>query len=508
MRRPVAAVALTALLASTAAAGGVASPRAAPAEAFALVRAPTSAATALRAAGARPLSRRLGVWRVRSTSVPRLRARGLIVFAEPDRKRRRLDHVSAGDDLLPAEWWYARVGADRVEPPGPGVPLTIIDSGLDGTHPEFASRPDTELLNTQTVAERSEFHGTAVASVAAAPANGVGLVGTYPRARLLSWDATQDGGVTSADVIDGLDAAIARGRGVVNISLGGERSEIEALAVANAFAGGVVVVAASGNDGEAGSPPQYPASLPHVVSVGATGRDDTPAAFSSRSPALDVAAPGDEIPVAVPPAFTPGGYGLASGTSFASPIVAAALAWAWTARPELDKTQLLELLRRSARDLGTPGRDAATGFGLLDVPALLSTAAPPRDPFEPNDDAGQAGRGTPRFSLTTRARGRSRVLATIDAADDPRDVYPIWVPARRSVTASLRSSGSLALGLATARPPTLTARPARATGLVRLVVTNRAARGRYVLLNVAMVRRASPNHASYTLAVTTGSARR
>ena len=72
------------------------------------------------------------------------------------------------------EWWLADVGADRATAPGPGVPITIVDSGTDPTHPEFAGRPNTTFLNDQTVSGTDEFHGTVVASVAAAPANGVG----------------------------------------------------------------------------------------------------------------------------------------------------------------------------------------------------------------------------------------------------------------------------------------------------------------------------------------------
>ena len=55
-------------------------------------------------------------------------------------------------------------------------------------------------------------------------------------------------------------------------------------------------------------------------------------------------------------------------------------------RPELDATQLFEVMRRSAVDIGAPGRDDAAGFGLLNVPAALAYPAPVADPFEPNDD--------------------------------------------------------------------------------------------------------------------------
>ena len=98
--------------------------------------------------------------------------------------------VTATDPLQSQEWWLADVGADRAAPPGPGVPITIVDTGVDPTHPEFAARPDTTFLNEQSVFAGEEYHGTIVASVAAAPANGAGILGIYPTAALQVWDAS------------------------------------------------------------------------------------------------------------------------------------------------------------------------------------------------------------------------------------------------------------------------------------------------------------------------------
>ncbi len=87
------------------------------------------------------------------------------------------------------------------------------------------------------------------------------------------------------------------------------------------------------------------------MTVGSSSREDIVSAFSSASPGMDLVAPGEGIPTASPPLFNDSGYSSSTGTSFAAPIVAGALAWIWTARPELDKTQVVELLRRSARDI-------------------------------------------------------------------------------------------------------------------------------------------------------------
>ncbi|MGE5690645.1 MAG: S8 family peptidase [Pseudomonadota bacterium] len=405
---------------------------------------------AVRRAGGTLVSRRLGIWRLRSAAaqrlVPRLAVSGALLEVERELPRSRTGHLDEGDPLLSEEWWLDAIGATRVEPPtGPGKPITLVDSGVDLSHPEFAGRPSTRALNGQSVAGNDEFHGTAVASVAAAPANGVGLVGVYPAALLQTWDASPSGQLKSTDVILGIEAAAANGPGVINLSVGGTtRSSLEELAVYDAVARGSVVVAASGNERESGDPPTYPASLPHVITVGAVDRDGAVTSFSSSSPGMDVVAPGEEIVAAIPTSFAASGYGFVDGTSFASPIAAAALAWVWTVRSDLDASQAAELLRRSARDLGTPGRDDDSGFGLVDLPAALAAPAPPRDSAEPNDSIalvrgdGVLHRAT--APLTTAARQRAAVTARLDAADDPRDVYRVWVPAGRRVVVTLRSA--------------------------------------------------------------------
>ena len=102
----------------------------------------------------------------------------------------------AGDPLQPQEWWLPHIGADLSAAPGPGVPITVVDSGVDPTQPEFAGRPNTTFLNDQTVNGDDEYHGTAVASLAVAPENGVGIVGVYPQAVFQSFDGSPAGTIT------------------------------------------------------------------------------------------------------------------------------------------------------------------------------------------------------------------------------------------------------------------------------------------------------------------------
>ena len=106
------------------------------------------------------------------------------------------------------------------------------------------------------------------------------------------------------DEIAGLAAARRHGQGVINLSLGGfDRLPIEEHAIMSAFGAGLLVVASAGNSGEEGSPLSYPASFAHVLTVGATDEADRAAVFSSASPAMDLAAPGQDIETALPTLF-------------------------------------------------------------------------------------------------------------------------------------------------------------------------------------------------------------
>ena len=173
-----------------------------------------------------------------------------------------------------------------------------------------------------------------------APLNGVGLVGIYPKAVLRSWDAAKGSGtrLESSEIAGGILAAARAGKSVINLSLGSDTRDLSIeLAVSEAVATGSLVVAASGNDGDRGSPIGYPAALAHVTTVGATDRSGAVAAFSSRSSYVDVVAPGDDILVA---SALGKNWRLSSGTSFSSPLVAGAAAWIWTVRPELAAGQV------------------------------------------------------------------------------------------------------------------------------------------------------------------------
>src|SRR5581483_8249317 len=131
----------------------------------------------------------------------------------------------AVEPLQAQEWWLTHIGADQVAPPGQGIPLIVVDSGVDPSHPEFVARPNTTMLNEQTVQGGTEFHGTAVASIAAAPADGSGLLGVYPQANLFSWDASATGSIFDQLAAEGITAAAQHCPGVINLSFGGSQND-------------------------------------------------------------------------------------------------------------------------------------------------------------------------------------------------------------------------------------------------------------------------------------------
>ena len=339
------------------------------------------------------------------------------------------------------------------------------------------------------------------------------IVGVYPQADLRSWDASPNGFLSDGAAIQGILEAARRGPGLINLSFGGPIDDpLLEESILKAVRQGSVVVAASGNEGIQGSPESFPADYAHVLTVGATDDSDTIADFSTTSPYMDLAAPGVSIPVAEPTFNVPSGYIHASGTSFSSPMVAGAAAWVWTARPDLDSSQVFEIMRRSARDIDSQGFDVRSGFGILDIPAALAMAAPVRDPSEPNDDADQIepGRmfasGTP--PLTTARRGTAVLTARVDRKEDPHDFYRVFVPSGRRVVATTTGAVDLRIYRRSSRPLHMPAAATSAHGGTapeRASFTNTASKGAYVYVEVRPA--VTSRDEQYTLRITTAARR-
>ena len=396
------------------------------------------------------IARRFGARRLRTGAVYRVPARRARAFAAALRGADALRYAEPNVELArrsaldatPAAYARGHVVDPALTPPAPGaVTIAVVDDLADITHPDLAGH--TRQLRPGPIVAA---HGTEVASAASGAANGFGVTGVFPGAAVLSIGLPPE--ITCADAANGVVAASRAGAKVINLSIGSP-SDCATLfgAVQIAFAGGSLVVAAAGNEFGDGNPVIFPAAYPHVLSVASLNPSLAPSFFSTANAAVDVAAPGVGIPVATPAAFDTedgvvDGVTLASGTSFAAPIVSGAAAWLATARPNLSNGQLADTLRRSARDVATPGYDTNTGFGLVNLAAALALPAPERDLLEPNDgitfvDGSVFTRPDP---YVWRGTGRRTLGGSVDQVEDPFDVYRIRLPARSRAQIRLRPS--------------------------------------------------------------------
>lgn len=409
-------------------------------------------ATALRAAGGVQIDSQPPIWRVTAAAadrlVPALRRAHAVRSVAPDLVFAPLG-ATAGD--AGSAWWLRSIDATGLHPPGPGKPVTVVDTGLDFSHPEFDGRPNTVALDHQQITSPDDFHGTAISSLIGA--QGKKIAGIYPRALLDEWDASEKDGLTLSGIIAGIQAATRIGPGVINLSFGSD-ADVPMLrdVIYEAFRKGSLVVAASGDSRGFDFSP-YPAEYPHVLTVAATDKHDQPAFFSSPSSSIDIAAPGVDVEVAVPRLHDPSGYVSASGTSYSAALLSGALAWIWTLRPHLDNTQLVTLVRRTARPVSKDLPSNDTGYGVLDLRRALSAPAPPRDPLEPNDDVALV-RDAPFLAGATRRT--ASLQGRLDQNKDPADVYRALIPAHGSVAVTVgATSGDVALRVWGPRTPTI-----------------------------------------------------
>jgi len=273
-----------------------------------------------------------------------------------------------------------------------GVTVAILDSGIDGTHPDLAPNlvPGYNFVanNTNTGADPSCPHGTTVAGAAGAVGNnGVGVTGVSWNSKIMPLIIAAASTSCSAPwsgMASAITYAADHGARVINISYGGTGSAYYSAttqsAVNYAWSKGAVVVASAGNGNT--NTVTYPAALDNVVAVGATAalyiNNTDLAGFSNYGSWVDVVAPGQGIyttDIVGSAGFSTADYLAISGTSFSAPITAGVLGLMFAANPALTNTQAVTILEQTADDWGTPGFDTTYANGHINAARAVAAAA-------------------------------------------------------------------------------------------------------------------------------------
>lgn len=277
----------------------------------------------------------------------------------------RLPYYVANDPELPLQWDLPKIQAPAAwnETVGVGARVAVVDTGIDSGHPDLAGKIATQkdMVNNDNVAQDdAKGHGTHVAgTVGAATNNGLGVAAVCPGCKLLIAKAGNSRGLYDYDVAQGIYWSVKNRARAINLSLGGySDNRVLEHAVDYAWEHNVVVVAAAGN--ERTSRPSYPASYVHAISVSATDQQNNKARFSNYGKTIDVAAPGVDILSTVPV-----GYDTKSGTSMASPHVAALAGL--LASQDRSAPEIRRRIQGTATDIGPEGKDTYFGSGLVNA---------------------------------------------------------------------------------------------------------------------------------------------
>lgn len=280
---------------------------------------------------------------------------------------------------------------------GVDADIAILDTGVDGTHPDLDVAGGYNCVNNQSATTDPNGHGTMVAGRAAAIDNKIGVVGVAPGARIWSVRVLKgNGNGSNAEILCGIDWVTAHANviDVANMSIEEAVQQIDPCgvhpnkrrnaihdALCASVAAGVTYTVAAGNDAVDATTIE-PAGFDEVITVSAstdtdgipgglgpaptclpTERDDTLATFSNFGPAVDVAAPG----VCVTSTFTGDIYGVGTGTSFSAPLVAGAAALLKARNPHWSPAKVKAAILANAEQGPISGDPDNYPEGLLNV---------------------------------------------------------------------------------------------------------------------------------------------
>lgn len=302
-----------------------------------------------------------------------LTGRSDVEFAELDRIVRPAQ-ITPNDPWFGSwEWYLTKINAPAAWPTTTGdksIIIAILDTGVDGSHPDLQSKMVSgwNIYNNNSDTSDVFGHGTVVAGTAAAATNNSLGVAS------IAWNcpimpirvSAPDGYATYSAMASGLIWAADHGARVANLSYMASTSSTVSSAASYFQSKGGIVASSSGNEAFFDTA----ADNPYILTVGATDANDVIAAWSNTGNNIDLTAPGTVFST-----FSGGTYNSASGTSVSSPVVAGAAALVLSANPSLSGSQVQNILKQSADDLGSIGWDATYGWGRVNVGRAVSMAS-------------------------------------------------------------------------------------------------------------------------------------
>ncbi len=325
-------------------------------------------------------ARRMGQSNLFIVDVPQGNEQGVVdkLKHHPHLKFAELDPYLEGawvpnDPYYGSAWHLPKIGAPAAwdNAQGNGVTIAILDTGVESTHPDLASRivPGWNFYDNNSNTADVQGHGTAVAGAAGASTNntaGVSAISGQTKimpVRVASPNVT----VTGSAIAQGLTYAADHGARVANVSYANvpASTTVQSAAQYMKNKNGLVVVAAGNNGIDEGFAPTST-----MIPVSATDANDLKTPWSSYGNYVMVAAPGIDIWTT----FRNASYGTAWGTSLASPVTAGVIALMMSANPTLSSTQIEQLLFSTAVDLGAAGKDSYYGYGRVNAAAAVQAA--------------------------------------------------------------------------------------------------------------------------------------
>ncbi|MEP1293254.1 MAG: S8 family serine peptidase [Nitratireductor sp.] len=304
-----------------------------------------------------------------TTVIAALEADATVVYAQPNYLYELAQAAAAASGGPQYALAKMAIDAAQAVTTGKDVPVAVIDSAIDVTHPELEAA-SVETADVTGSKPEPHQHGSTIAALIASHGTLRGIAPDVKMLGIAAFDFDADTGAVNSSswrVAAAIDHAHRWGARLVNMSFAGPQDPLIARSVAGMGRRGMIAVAAAGNAGP-DAPPLFPAAYAGVIAVTATDRDDAVFARANRGHYVALAAPGVEIL-----GIAPGGrYVVSSGTSLAAAHISGLAALLLGRAKHLTATELLDALTTSAHDLGDPGVDPVYGAGLPDASSAIS----------------------------------------------------------------------------------------------------------------------------------------